>query len=615
MTTVAAQGTGRRQDRSGNATALGLREFIFGADYRMQMRVREIVMSLGDRPPSGLTYAQETAIAPVLLRRSVAVLGGSCRAVAADYRLRGAVCDWSAVAAPRLLPVLTGHFDLAIGGIERLGNGSSYQREALAELDRALAVGVLAHTELGGTNGPDVQTVATWDRKACGFRLRTPHMAAAKFMANVASTSAAKTILTTARVIVDGHDEGVFAFLLRLRSADAVPAEGVGIVELPEKSWAPMDHAMLRFDDILVPKDALLGGNWATIDSDGVFSCEVGKRERFRRTIAALQSGRIDLATAAVASARAALAVTLTYARQRVPAGGIRMIDRDAVQRDLISGVASVYAMTAFGAHVRARVGTGSASDPCNGVWAMLAKPLLTCAAREVLAMCRRRSAAQGSLRCNYITDWEGCCEAILTAEGETQTLQAATGRLPRQVMLSSAAVGLDISQFRIAEVDDRLPWWNDILADRVLAVAMAVKQGRYEGLGAMGADSAAIEMSVASAERLAAECLTVRAREIADPRARALVSDLAAVYALECIGAHGLCSADDHGLAPRVAAKVEAELAQRRAGLAEHLPALVDAFEVPDLGAPMQSRSYLEAWRRLCGWDDMIELDAHSAR
>ncbi|WP_040792660.1 hypothetical protein [Nocardia paucivorans] len=162
MTTTTAQITpiGYRGD---DPTVAALRESIYGPHPALHRKAMEIVLRLGDIAEDDLTYGQEAGIAPALLRAMLAVVGLPAHEIAADVHLRGALCDSAAIAAPHLFTVMTGHFDLAIGAIHAHGTGAPYQQRCLDELDSGAAVGVFALTELGGTNGADQQTTATWD--------------------------------------------------------------------------------------------------------------------------------------------------------------------------------------------------------------------------------------------------------------------------------------------------------------------------------------------------------------------------------------------------------------------------------------------------------------------
>ncbi|MCP2299855.1 acyl-CoA oxidase [Nocardia amikacinitolerans] len=589
-------------DDSGS-TVRALREVIFGAHTDLHLRVRDIVAGLGDLPRSGLTFAQQTKAAPDLLRAVIAALGRPASDIATDTQLRGALCDWAQVAAPRLLLVLTGHFDLAIGAILAHGNGSPYQQECLADLDSGAAMGVLALTELGGTNGADQQTIAEWDPVSKGFWLTTPSPEAAKFMPNVGDDGVPKTVVVTARLMIEGRDEGVLPFLLRMRTSDGLAA-GVEVVTLPDKASAPMDHAMLRFDRVWLPREALLGGEWARFDENGRFHCVLPPRRRFHRAIAVLDNGRLDLATAAIASARAGLSGLVNYSRQRRPGSGTRMSDRDAVRRDLVSALVSVYATSALGQQIRDMRAT--ADEPDQRLWSALAKPLLTHAADNALRICRQRAAAQGALRVNHLVDWLGNLEAIITAEGENQILLVMAGLSP------------GLTELRLPNTPAQLPWYLDLLVDREHALAGAVEDGRYRSAGVvLGRDSAAIELAATTGDRLATTALVIAAARTVDPAARRLIESTAAAYALGRVDAHGAWYTARGSMSSELAARVETQLQRHYAELAGHLPGMVEAFAIPALPGPIfatdntggsrkigdRPAAYVERWMEYAGW------------
>ncbi|MGV9638092.1 acyl-CoA dehydrogenase family protein [Nocardia rhamnosiphila] len=582
-------------------TVHSLQRAILGSDHALHHRVRDAVLGLGDVPRAE-PYTEQARVAPALLQSAIAQLGGSAADIARDTQLRGVLCDWAAIAAPRLLTVFTGHFDLALGALLSLGNDSRYQQACLSELDTGAAVGVLLLTELGGTNGADQQTVATWDRDADGFWLHTPTIGAAKFMPNVADPRVSKTVVVTARLMVDDRDEGVLPFLLRLRHP-AGTAAGVEVLPLPDKAGAAMDHAMIRFDQVFVPRDGLLGGDWARMTEEGRFESELPTRHRFHAAIAGLGNGRLDLANAAMAQARGAVAGLVNYSRQRRPGGrGMLMSDRDAVQRDLVTAVAEVYAGSVFGRRLRDLRATVGDADPNQALWSAIAKPGLSKAAHQVLITCRERAAAQGILRNNYLVDWIACIDGIITAEGENQIMAITAGRTARQAIVG----GLNLTDLVLPGTSPGLPWFIRMLGDRESGIAAGLRTGTYECADtALGADSASIELSEATYERLAATALASARLGVSDPHAKRLIDSLAAVYALGRVQAHASWFAARDEYNPQRAAAVSAELHRHRAELVEHLPTLVAAFAIPALeGAPLFSPDYLTAWRQWAGWD-----------
>jgi alkylation response protein AidB-like acyl-CoA dehydrogenase len=597
-----------RVGNSGDTTLAALQRVIFGDRHSTHVRMRDAVLALKDIPESGLTYAENAARGPQLLRSAIAALGGSSSALASDPWLRSAFCSNAAVAAPRLHRIFSGHFDLATYGLLTLGNNSAYQLRLLENLETGSALGVFVHTELGGTNGMDVRTLAVVDRGTRRLRLVTPDLAAAKFMPNVAGADGVpRVVLVTARLMVDDRDEGVFAFLLRLSTAQG-PVDGVEVVTLPDKAGCEMDHGLIVFN-IELPWDALLGGQWARLDDGGQLTCTLNKRQRFHRTISALSCGRIDLPNAAVATARTALAMLVHYAQQRKPADGIRMADRDGVQRDFVSAAATVYTMTAFGNAVVEQMAADTDPDQPSGLWAMAAKPLLTYQAAEVLQMCRQRAGARGVLRINYLPEWISNVEGTITAEGENQIMWKTAGGLVRQVARGKSPATMDISALEVPGVPDERPWWCEMLAHRAAAIADEVKEGR--DTNALGRDSAAIDLAAATTERLAADAILAAAHRVTDQRARELLCDLAAVWTLGRIQEHSLwyCA---RGLLTRPrAALIEQELTRRRQALVTELPLLVAAFDIPALPAPMLADDEIDAWRRFAGWGDRFPASA----
>ena len=568
-------------------TVAALRRVIFGEQWPLQRRFRDVIAGLGDGPRTGLIHSEEALIGPELLRLALFRLGHPAREIAADHQLRGALCGNALVAAPHMAPILTGHFSLSASAINRLGNGSRYQQECLTELDSAQAIGLLCLTELGGTNGNDHKTIAEWDAETGGFRISSPSAEAWKFMPNAAS-AVPKTAVVTARLLVDGEDQGVLPFLFRLRTSEGL-AKGVDAVTLPDKSSTAMDHGIFRFTGLWVPRDALLGGDWAVMTPDGRFECDVPLRHRFHRAIGVLGDGRLDLANCIIAAARAELAGLVNYSLQRRPGEGMLMADRDNVQLDQVSALAAVYATSVLGRRIRDLRSGPDADDHPHAVWSMIAKPLLTYTGLEVLTMCEQRAGAQGALRSNLLADWIGGTKGAITAEGENRILQVKVGRP-------------DIEFLRLPGTPDRLPWYLEMLIHREHRIATSLRNGSPDPAScALGPESAAVEMADATSQRLAATALYLEWVNGTDPTACRLAESAAAAYALECIHSNAAWFIG-HEHMPKVAN----ELRGYRTVLLDHLTTMVDGFALPDLSfAPIFSENYIEAYREFTGWKD----------
>ncbi|MFE3360615.1 acyl-CoA dehydrogenase family protein, partial [Streptomyces californicus] len=382
--------------------------------------------------------------------------------------------------------------------------------------------------------------------------------------------------------------------LMRFRTEQGL-VSGLRVRALPDKGWAPMDHALVQFNGVFVPADGLLGGMWAAIGEHGLESA-VPVRARFHRAIATLGRGRLDLAGAAAAGARAGLAVTVNYARQRRPGGRTLMADRGTVRRDLVSALAATYATSVLGRCVQDMAVAAPAGDPILGVWSMLVKPLLAYTAHEVLMSCRQRSGAQGSLRTNWIQGWIGNTEGIITAEGESQLLWKQAGQLST----------CDITTLALPDTPRNLPWYVRMLAERESGIAAGLSRGDITAAGtAIDRDTAAIELAAATSERLAATALWQASTTADDYAARSLLESATAVYALERIQCRGTWFAAHQQMTPQRAQRLYHELHRHREHLGAHLSELVDGFDIAleVFDAPMAAPDYLQWWQRWAGW------------
>ncbi|MEV5835561.1 hypothetical protein [Nocardia sp. NPDC052112] len=572
-----------------------LQSALLGSDTALRTRVRGVVTALEDLPRSGLTYAEHAARGPVLLRSALAGLAVPARALAADAQLRGVLVEESAMSAPRLLPVETGHINLATGGIMSLGTGTPYQQGCLADLDTAAAVGVMFVTEVGGTNGADHRTLAVWDPATWGFWLRTPDILAASKLPNVALAHVPNVVVVIARLYVNGSDEGCFAFLVRLRTTDGL-AEGVDVVAEEDKDFAPMPHATVRFRDLWVPKDALLGGDWARITDDGEFECDIPDlRARFHRTITALGDGRLDLSTACIASARAALHGLHNFSRQRRSGAGTEMIDRDAVQADLVTALVSVYCASILGRILRDMRACTTNADPTMGLMSMLAKASLPVIAERVLLMCRLNTASHGATVLSRLGTWHGNILGSLIAEGVTQAVQVKAGKalLGRPSMLHLPGT-------------PELPWAVELLAERERVITEGLRRGDIGSAGpVLGPDSAAISLTWAVADRMLATAAVIAASTTTEPQAKDLLTTVGETYALSRIHREsGWYS--DHPITGWLEHResIVSDLVAGQRTLLAHLPEMVAAFDIPDFpGSPLSGSDYTAPYKQLTGW------------
>ncbi|MCX4094573.1 acyl-CoA dehydrogenase family protein [Nocardia sp. alder85J] len=578
-----------QQTTTPTATTAALRRALHGPHDQQRARVRQAVAALGDAPRPGMTYVEQAALAPALLRQVIAGLGGSAQAIAADPVLRGQLCEEAAVCAPHLLPVLTGHFSLAIGAVIALGTpGDTYQQSCLQALDGGDAVGVLMLTELGGTNGNDQRTTATWDPATREWVLSTPDLPGAKFMPNIAAGGVPKIVIVTARAFVDSRDEGVLPFLVRLRTTDTV-LPGTTIAALPEKTFTPMDHALTWFTDCRIPASALLGGDWARLDGDR-FMCEVAVPQRWHRVTGPLGDGRLDLAVASLACARAGIAGLWNFAVQRRrPGHHAPMAELDAVVHNLLDAVISVYAGSVLARLLREQR-AHTPGDPDHLLRATATKPALTLIARDVLDVCRLRTAAHGSLLPSRLGTWADTVFAALIAEGETQVMQLTAGRALR-----------DRAPWHLPGTPATVAWPVGLLAERERILRDELDKGNPTGAGpVLGPDAATLVWWAAVLDRLLATALLVAAAATNDPRAQDLLTEMSCAYAWARVRTDASWLLD-HDQVFGSDARITAIMLGHYERLADALPLLVAALDVPDLpGSPLSGPDYTAPYRDL---------------
>ncbi|MEU7631860.1 hypothetical protein AB0C34_18000 [Nocardia sp. NPDC049220] len=578
-----------------HSTVMSLREAVFGPHEELNAWVRNILVSLCEVPRS----ESATEKLPDLLRAAIAGLGRPVHEIAADPLLRGALCDWAHVTVPRLLPVLTEHVHSAVSAILALGDGSRYQQDCLGELDTGEALGELMFIEPGNADGADQQAIAAWDGSA-GFWLSTPEVTYYRFMPHGAEFTAAKTVVIPAHLYVDGRDEGVFLFLMKLRTADGRLIKGAEIVRGPEQGYALMDHALVWFDRVWLPREALLGGDWAWMNAAGQFECNLEPHRRYHHATSMMGNGRLDLANAAISSARAGLVELVNHTRQQKPYGvplaavvdvmeGAGQVDiaqemaavvdvmQGVVQLDIAREMAAVYATSVLGRCIRDMRAAPTGDEQMHELWSRLAKPLLSNTAYKTLGICRARIGDQGGLRVNRIADWAGSVEAIITAEYRTAECDNET----MQIKAGKARID---TALQLPETPTEMPWYIEMLATRENTITNELRDGTYKSGGtALDEDTAAIELAAAAGVRLAATALFAAATTTKEPTAKELLTSLAADYSLECISTNALWYLMRHLMPADLAAKVSDELLYHRKRLIPHLQELADAFAMPE--------------------------------
>lgn len=212
--------------------------------------------------------------------------------------------------------------------------------------------GCFAMTETGhGSDVASIATTATYDETTDEFVINTPFRAAWKdYIGNAAIDGLAAVVF--AQLITKGVSHGVHAFYVQLRdplSHEFMPGVG-GEDDGIKGGLNGIDNGRLHFDQVRVPRTNLLN-RYGNVDENGTYSSSIASPgRRFFTMIGTLVQGRVSLDGAAVAAAKIALQIAITYASQRRQFNASSDIEEDVLldyqrhQRRLLPLLATTYA-------------------------------------------------------------------------------------------------------------------------------------------------------------------------------------------------------------------------------------------------------------------------------
>lgn len=240
-------------------------------------------------------------------------------------------------------------FGLWGGSVLQLGTEKHHER-LLRAIGAMELPGCYAMTEIGhGSNVRDLETTATWDPKASGFIVHTPHEGAGKeWIGNAALHGRMATVF--ARLLVGGRDHGVHALVVPIRDDHGNPLPGVRIEDNgPKAGLNGVDNGRIWFDAVRVPREHLLD-RFARVTEDGRYESPIeSPGRRFFTMLGTLVAGRVSIAAASVSAAKTGLAVAVRYSARRRQFGPddareIPLLGHRYHQRLLLPRVAATYA-------------------------------------------------------------------------------------------------------------------------------------------------------------------------------------------------------------------------------------------------------------------------------
>ena len=199
-----------------------------------------------------------------------------------------------------------------------LSLGTSKHEEYIRRAFDLTDYGCFMLTEMGhGSNVQGMLTTATYSHSDKSFILNTALDQGMKFwIGNLAETANMGVVFSN--LIVNGRNEGVHGFLVKIRDLDGNLVPGITVGDCGMKMGNNgVDNGWAMFRGMKVGIDSLLN-KFSQIDETGKFVSKIkSKTKRFAVQISALSGGRLGVAVSASAAVIAGCGIALRYCTVR----------------------------------------------------------------------------------------------------------------------------------------------------------------------------------------------------------------------------------------------------------------------------------------------------------
>jgi acyl-CoA oxidase len=322
------------------------------------------------------------------------------------------------------------------GVIRRLGTKRHHEKYLRAAMTIELP-GCFAMTETGhGSDVQSIRTTATYDPEHKEFIIHTPDDDARKdYIGNVARDGRMAAVF--AQLITGGERRGVHVLLVPIRDERMRPCPGVRIEDCGHKGGLNgVDNGRLWFDNVRVPREALLD-RFGAVAPDGTYTSPIrSESRRFFTMLGTLVSGRVSVAGSALSATKVALAIAIRYAleRRQFKAPGkdqeVLLLDYLQHQRRLLPALATTYALH-FSQEALVKklheAGDGDSADESEQrrleTMAAGIKAVATWHTTQTIQTCREACGGAGYLSVNRLMDLKADTEIFTTFEGDNTVL------------------------------------------------------------------------------------------------------------------------------------------------------------------------------------------------
>ncbi|CAN5395614.1 acyl-CoA dehydrogenase [soil metagenome] len=305
-----------------------------------------------------------------------------------------------------------------------------HHRKYLKEVGTLQLPGCFAMTETGhGSNVKGLQTTATYNHTEQTFTIHTPNENARKeYIGNAAVHGEMATVF--AKLVIDGHDYGVNAFIVPLRNKVKELLPGITIKDCGRKMGLNgVDNGVIYFDNVVIPKENMLD-RFASVNETGEFESPIGSdNRRFFTMLGTLVGGRIGIPRSALAAGKSGLAIAIRYGnrrRQFGPEGSVEVpiLNYRMHQRRLIPLLANAYALHFALQYLTERFLNRTEED-MQEIEALAAglKAYATWNTTATLQECREACGGKGYLSENRFDALKNDTEVYTTFEGDNTVL------------------------------------------------------------------------------------------------------------------------------------------------------------------------------------------------
>ncbi len=305
-----------------------------------------------------------------------------------------------------------------------------HHKKYLKQIGTLELPGCFAMTETNhGSNVKGIETTATYNHANRTFTIHTPNEQARKeYIGNAALHGRMATVF--AKLVIDGKDYGVSAFVVPLRDANGKILPGITIEDCGHKMGLNgVDNGVIYFNQVVIPKDDMLD-RFSSVTDEGKFESPIASdNRRFFTMLGTLVGGRIGIPRSSVSTAKTGLTIAIKYGDQRRqfgPEGGeeVPILNYRSHQRRLMPLLANVYALHFSLRYLTHRFLTRTEED-MQEIEALAAglKAFATWNNTHTLQQCREACGGKGYLTENRIDDLKNDTDIYTTFEGDNTVM------------------------------------------------------------------------------------------------------------------------------------------------------------------------------------------------